>query len=301
MDLLCFGEPMVEFNDQSNGTFLFGFGGDVSNVAVAAARQGAATGLATRLGLDSFGDDLMQLYAREGIATTAIERDSDAPTGLYFVRHGDDGHRFEYRRAGSAASLLSPATLPIEAIANARCLHLSGISQAISDSAKDACDAAIFEAKRAGALVSYDPNLRVSLWPLERARTVIHAAAAQADIFLPGYEDAVQLTGLTAPEAIAQFYLDLGAKLVALTLGEDGALIATPQGLETVSAPTVQAVDASGAGDCFDGAFLARMLAGDTPLQAAQYAVSAAALSVQGFGAIAPIPTVQQVHAFMGH
>jgi 2-dehydro-3-deoxygluconokinase len=301
MDLLCFGEPMVEFNDQSNGTFLFGFGGDVSNVAVAAARQGAATGLATRLGLDSFGDDLMQLYAREGIATTAIERDSDAPTGLYFVRHGDDGHRFEYRRAGSAASLLSPATLPIEAIANARCLHLSGISQAISDSAKDACDAAIFEAKRAGALVSYDPNLRVSLWPLERARAVIHAAAAQADIFLPGYEDAVQLTGLTAPEAIAQFYLDLGAKLVALTLGEDGALIATPQGLETVSAPTVQAVDASGAGDCFDGAFLARMLAGDTPLQAAQYAVSAAALSVQGFGAIAPIPTVQQVHAFMGH
>ena len=292
---------MVEFNDQSNGTFLFGFGGDVSNVAVAAARQGAATGLATRLGLDSFGDDLMQLYVREGIATTAIERDPDAPTGLYFVRHGTDGHRFEYRRAGSAASLLSPDTLPKQAIANARCLHLSGISQAISDSAEDACDAAITEAKRAGALVSYDPNLRVSLWPLERARAVIHATAAQADIFLPGYEDAAQLTGLTEPEAIAQFYLDLGAKLVALTLGEDGALIATPQGLETVSAPTVQAVDASGAGDCFDGAFLARMLAGDTPLQAAQYAVSAAALSVQGFGAIAPIPTAQQVQAFMGH
>jgi len=84
-----------------------------------------------------------------------------------------------------------------------------------------------------------------------------------------------------------------------LTLGEDGALIGDAAGMTRVAAPSVKAVDASGAGDCFDGSFLARILAGDTPVQAAEYAVSAAALSVQGFGAIAPIPSADEVRAFM--
>ncbi len=299
IDILCLGEPMVEFNDQRNGTFLYGFGGDVSNVAVAVARQGVRAGMATRVGTDSFGDDLMALWANEGIDTMAVIRDSDAPTGIYFVRHGPDGHRFEYRRAGSAASRMSPDTLPRAAIRGARCLHLSGISQAIGETARAACDAAITEAKDAGAIVSYDPNLRLSLWSLEDARETIHHTAALCDIFLPGLDDAVLLTGLNDPEAIIAFYLGLGAGLVALTLGENGAIIGDANGMTHIPACTVEAVDASGAGDCFDGAFLARILTGETPVDAATYAVHAAALSVQGYGAITPIPDKKSVQDFL--
>ncbi len=299
LDLLCLGEPMIEFNDQSDGTYLFGFGGDVSNVAVAAARQGARAGIATRLGADSFGDDLVDLWTRERVDTDAVAREPDAPTGIYFVRHGTDGHKFEYRRAGSAASLSSPDNLSRDAIQSARCLHFSGISQAISDSARAACEAAVSEAKAANTLVSYDPNLRLSLWPLETARDVILRTVGQVDIFLPGYEDAVQLTGLNDPEAIVAFYLDHGAKMVALTLGEEGALIGDGKILERIPAKTVTPVDASGAGDCFDGAFLARLLAGDDLIAAATYASTAAALSVQGYGAVSPIPTAAEVYAFL--
>ena len=299
LDVLCLGEPMVEFNDRSDGTFLYGFGGDVSNVAVAAARQGTRAGMATRIGADSFGDDLIALWKGEGIDTAAVTREPDAPTGIYFVRHGSEGHRFEYRRAGSAASGMTPDTLPRAAIRDARCLHFSGISQAISPSACAACDAAVLEAKGAGTLVSYDPNLRLSLWGLEEARETIHRTASRADIFLPGLDDAVLLTGMTDAEAILAFYLDLGAGLVALTLGKEGALIGNAEGATHIPARNVTAVDASGAGDCFDGAFLARLLAGDMPVAAATYAVAAAALSVQGYGAIAPIPDAAHVEDFM--
>ncbi|MEL6794064.1 MAG: PfkB family carbohydrate kinase, partial [Pseudomonadota bacterium] len=132
LDLICLGEPMVEFNAQPDGRWLYGFGGDVSNVAVAAARQGAKVGMATRIGADSFGDDLLDLWRTEGVDVAAVTRDEDAPTGVYFVRHGPEGHLFEYRRAGSAASRMSAETAPRDAIAAARCLHYSGISQAIS-------------------------------------------------------------------------------------------------------------------------------------------------------------------------
>ena len=295
LDLLCLGEPMVEFNAQPDGRWLYGFGGDVSNVAVAAARQGTRVGMATRIGTDSFGDDLMGLWAEERIDSTCVERDAGSPTGLYFVRHGPDGHEFEYRRANSAASRMGPEMLPREAIGAARCLHYSGISQAISETALAACDAAVDAARACGLLVSYDPNLRLQLWPLERAREIIHRSVALCDVFLPGFDDARQLTGLDNPEKIVSHYLDLGAGLVALTLGHEGVLLGDSSGLAAIPPCRVEAVDASGAGDCFDGAFLARLLAGDTAEAAAYYAVTAAAISVEGYGAIAPIPTAASV------
>ncbi len=295
LDLICLGEPMVEFNAQPDGRWLYGFGGDVSNVAVAAARQGARVGMATRVGADSFGDDLMGLWAAEGIETGTVERDAGAPTGLYFVRHGADGHVFEYRRAGSAASRMTPEGLPRAAIGAARCLHYSAISQAISGTARAACEAAVEAARAGGTLVSYDPNLRLRLWPLEQAREVIHRSVARCDFFLPGLDDARLLTGLEKPEDMVSFYIDLGAGLVALTLGHEGVLLGDGAGRVAIPPFRVEAVDASGAGDCFDGAFLARLLAGDTPEVAAHYAVTAAALSVEGYGAIAPIPTAERV------
>lgn len=297
LDLLCLGEPLVEFNHQGGSLWQQGFGGDVANVAVAAARQGARAGLVTRLGNDGFGQALRDLWAAEGVDAGAVTTDADAATGVYFVRHGPDGHSFEYRRAGSAASRMEPATLPRAAIASAGILHLSGISQAISASARASCDAAIATARTAGTRVSYDPNLRLALWPIETARPAILGALATADIALPGLEDARQLLEPDDPAAIVAAIHALGPRVVALTLGRDGALVS--DGGQAVHIPglPVEAVDATGAGDCFDGAFLARLAAGDAPAAAGRYAVAAASLATRSYGAVAPIPTAAAVRA----
>ncbi|MBO9451157.1 sugar kinase [Tropicibacter sp. R16_0] len=298
-DILCLGEPMLEFNQQPDGNYLPGHGGDTSNCAIAAARQGASVGYVTHIGADTFGNSFMGLWAAEGVDTTTVKQVSDAHTGVYFVTHGKDGHEFSYFRAGSASSRMGAADLPVEALQACKILHVSGISQAISDVAADAVFKAIRIVKAAGGLVSYDTNLRLKLWPIERARAVTHAAMAQCDIALPGLDDAEQLTGLSEPDAIADFYLDLGAKIVALTLGAEGTLVATPEKRERVKGRRVEAVDATAAGDTFDGAFLARLVAGDSPFEAARYANAAAALSTQGYGAVAPMPRKDAVDTFL--
>ncbi len=298
LDLLSIGEPLLEFN-QAKGSddYRRGHGGDSSNMAIAAARQGARVGYFTALGRDPFGDSFMDLWAREGVDASAAIRSPAAPTAIYFITHGKDGHEFTYFRAGSAASRVTPADLPADVIAGARIVHASGISQAISDSACDAVFAAFALAREKGRKVSYDTNMRLKLWPLARARAVIHAAAAQADYLFPSADEATQLTGLDDPDAIVDFYLRLGAKVVALKRGKEGALVADGRERHRVAALKVDPVDATGAGDTFVGAFLARVLAGDALGEAARYANAAAALSTTVYGAVASIPRAEQVRA----
>jgi 2-dehydro-3-deoxygluconokinase len=105
------------------------------------------------------------------------------------------------------------------------------------------------------------------------------------------------LTGLAQPDAIADFYLRLGAKIVALTLGRDGALVATTARREIIPSLAVEAVDATGAGDAFDGAFLAEFSNSKDPFVAGRFAVAAAALSTRGYGAIAPLPKREETLA----
>jgi 2-dehydro-3-deoxygluconokinase len=298
-DILCLGEPMLEFNQQPDGRFLAGHGGDTSNAAIAAARQGTRVGMLTQIGTDSFGESFLRLWAEEGVDTATVTRRSDGHTGIYFVTHGPEGHEFSYFRAGSAASLMRPDDLPVAALKTAKILHVSGISQAISASAADTVFAAIETVRAAGGKVSYDTNLRPALWPLARARAVTHAAMASCDIALPGLDDARALTGLDDPDAIADFYLGLGAGVVALTLGAEGTLVATPQARERIAVHRVEVVDATAAGDTFDGAFLSQIVAGADPFAAARYANAAAALEVQGYGAVAPMPRRDDVLAFL--
>lgn len=297
--VVCLGEPMLELNQQADGRYLAGFGGDTSNCAIAAARQGASVAYLTRIGRDAFGDQFMQLWTREGIDTRGVVATDEGHTGVYFVTHSHAGHAFSYLRSGSAASRMTPATLRLDVIRNARVLHVSGISMGISDTAADTVLAAIQTARAAGVAVSVDPNYRPRLWALPRARALIHAAMSQADIALPGLDDAQTLTGLDAPEAIADFYLSLGAQVVALTLGEQGVLVATGQRRERIAGHAVKAVDATGAGDTFDGAFLAQWLVSGDAFNAARHANAAAALATTGFGAVTPIPDRQTVLDWM--
>jgi len=143
---------------------------------------------------------------------------------------------------------MTPSSLPKDYIEGAKLLHVSGISQAISLNACDTVFAAIAMARTAGRLVSYDPNFRPKLWPLDRARAVIHETCRQADLIFPSLDDARQLTGLAAPEEIARFYLGLGPKVVVIKLGAEGALLATADGLRTFPPCKVDSIDMSGAG-----------------------------------------------------
>ncbi len=290
---------MLEFNQQPDGNYLPGHGGDTSNCAIAAARQGASVGYVTHIGADAFGDSFMRLWADEKIDTRYVKQVDTAHTGIYFVTHNETGHHFSYFRDGSASSRMKPEDLPVEALTSAKILHVSGISQAISNSAADTVFAAIAVAKENGVQVSYDTNLRLKLWSVERARAIIHAGMAQCDIALPGLDDARNLTGLEEPDAIVDFYLTLGAKIVALTLGADGTLVATPDERRQIKGRRVEAVDATAAGDTYDGAFLARIVTGDSPFEAARYANAAAALSTQNYGAVAAMPHKADVEAFL--
>jgi 2-dehydro-3-deoxygluconokinase len=148
-------------------------------------------------------------------------------------------------------------------------------------------------------LVSYDTNLRLRLWPLDRARAVIHAAAGLADMLRPSLDDARQLTGLDDPDRIIDFYLSVGPSIVAMTLGDSGAIIATREKRERLPARAAQLVDATGAGDMFTGAFLAEYLRTSDAFAAGRYANVAAALSTEGYGAVAPMPRRAMVEAAM--
>jgi 2-dehydro-3-deoxygluconokinase len=300
-DVIGLGEPMIEFNQTrgSSHEYLQGFGGDTSNMVIAAARLGARAAYATRVGDDVFGRMLVELWKSEGVDTRAVARDAAAPTGIYFVTHGANGHEFSYWRSGSAASHLSPDNLPSDAIRAARVLHLSAISQAISASACDACSTAIDAAKRVGAKVSYDTNLRLKLWPLSRASTVIIATLALADWALPSIDDAKLLFCRDDPDSIIDACHHAGTPLVVLRCGAEGCVVSDGHTHERIPGHRVQAVDATGAGDCFDGAFAVRILAGDDPVAAARYANAAAALATTGYGAVAPLPRDTEVRALL--
>ena len=298
LDIVAFGEPMVEFNQTGEGggrLYLQGFGGDTSNFAIAAARQGARVAYLSALGDDPYGRMLRELWTREGVDHAAVATDPQAYTAIYFVTHDAAGHHFHFFRSGSAASRLAPATMPLEPVRSARIFHLSGVSLAISASACDAGLAAMEAARAAGVRVSFDTNLRLKLWPAVRAHAVMTQAIRLADICLPSFDDLAALTGLRDDDAIVDHCLRLDAKVVALKLGERGALVADAHERHRIAPHPCHPVDATGAGDTFGGAFVARLVAGDTLVAAARYAAAAAALSTEGYGAVEPIPHAARV------
>jgi len=300
-DIVAIGEPMIEFNQvrPDEPHYLQGFGGDTSNMLIAAARSGARTAYVTRIGDDDFGRLFLALWQEEGVDTRGVAIDPQAPTGAYFVRHGPQGHAFSYLRAGSAASRLRPEDLPLDLIRQAKFVHASGISLAISASAADAVLAALATAHAAGATCAFDPNLRLKLWPLARARETIARAAAMADCFFPSLEDARALSGLDNTDAILDWAHGLGPRAVFLKLGSDGVIVSADGQRTPIPGHAVRMVDATGAGDCFCGAALARLAAGDSPIEAARYANAAAALATTGFGAVAPLPRRDAVLALL--
>jgi 2-dehydro-3-deoxygluconokinase len=296
MDILAIGEPLLEFSavgDQpldAAGAFSVGFGGDTSNALISAARSGATAGYITRIGDDDFGTALTRLWHDEGVDTTHVVRETGGRTGVYFISRDPAHSSFTYYRAGSAASRLAPADVPEEAIGAAEILHVSGITQAISTSACDAAFHAMRVARQRSTIVSYDPNYRPALWPLDRARAAVTRAVEMCDVAMPNLEEGRLLTDLDEPAEILEWFAALGPRTVVLKMGAHGALLWHEGAVTRVPPHPVDPVDSTGAGDAFDGAFLARLVAGVSPREAAHYAGVAGALTTLGHGAVGPIP-----------
>lgn len=309
-DLVGVGEGMVElWADEPLGEascLRRAYGGDVLNALVTASRLGSRTSFVTRVGDDPFGPALLRAWQAEGIDTTHATLTSGT-NGVYFVSLTADGDReFTYRRAGSAASSLSPAHAGLRAARDARAVLLSGITQAISASAQSATLHAAITARANGALVAYDPNYRPALWS---ARGGVHAASAAfhelldfVDVLLPSFPADFALLGdvtRDAPSALA--YLARVVRpdvLVGVKAAMDGAYLLKVGEVTHVPTVHVDVVDATGAGDTWNGALLHALLRGAAPEHAAQSAHRHARWTLAHRGAIAPRPhDLSQEHA----
>lgn len=305
-DIISIGEPMVEFCATSKGRlsqvplFKRGWGGDTSNFAVAVARLGGSVGYICRLGDDEFGRSFLELWKKEGVDASKVIVEKGAFTGVYFISLMEGGkHDFTYYRKDSAASHFSPEDLDESYVKEAKVLHSSGISLAVSQSLREAVLKAVSLCKASGGIFSFDPNVRLRLWPIGTARAIIEYAFRQADIILSSIEDMELLYGIVDPEVASKKLIEMGASIIALKLGAQGCYIRTRDKAFFSEGFKVDVVDTTGAGDAFDGAFLVGYLEGWDLQKISAFANAVGALTTTGFGAVAPIPTREEALRFM--
>jgi sugar/nucleoside kinase (ribokinase family) len=212
---------------------------------------------------------------------------------LFKSRRDDGGDPdVEYFRRGSAAAGLNPADLPAARLLTARHLHCTGIPPALSPSARALTLHAMGIMRQNGRTISFDPNLRPTLWTNTTVmRREINALAARADWVLPGLAEGRLLTGRETPEAIADFYLERGAAEVIVKLGADGAFWKTRNArLQRPAYPVAQVIDTVGAGDGFAAGYISARLEGLAPETCLDRAAQAGALAIQVAGDMEGLP-----------
>jgi 2-dehydro-3-deoxygluconokinase len=298
---------MVEFVAVERGrlgqvaSFRRGWGGDTSNFAVAVARVGGSAGYLTRIGSDEFGRSFLTMWKREGVDASTVIVEPDGVTGIYFIALAEDGsHDFTYYRAGSPASRMDRSDVDPTYLARAKIFHTSGVTLAISESAAATAQSAVAMAKRAGLTISYDANVRPKLRPLAKLRGAFEDLAPSVDIMFISTEDAGHLFGPIPAQAIIDRILGSGPRLVVLKQGEAGCLIGDAEGTRLhIPAWPITLVDATGAGDAFDGAFLVERARGASLEAAGKFANAVGALTASAAGAVSAIPTRTEVEEFM--
>jgi 2-dehydro-3-deoxygluconokinase len=269
-DIVTFGETMVLFLAETAGPLReatrFGrfIAGAETNVATGLCRLGHSAGWISRLSDDELGRAVAFRLRGEGVDISRAKIDPEAPTGLMIRERRELGPlEVIYYRTGSAASRLTPDDLDADYIRGARYLHLTGITPALSATCRATSFAAAKIAREAGVPVVLDPNLRFKLWSREEARATLRELTQQADILLPGLEEAEFLTGESDPDTAARAFLDLAPslKMVVMKLGAEGSMVVTREERVHVPAtPLPRVIDPVGAGDAFAAGFYAGQL-----------------------------------------
>ena len=261
-------------------------GGSAANVAVWAARSRLHTQFVGKIGRDRFGQLAVEELAAEGVEAYLIQTEAQL-TGSVAVFVDHSGERSMVSGRGADHYLL-PSELPRELIANTRHLHLTAWSF-FADPPRTAAREASRIAKAAGATLSFDPGSFQMIEEMGLEAFLECTSDLGVDILLPNHEEGTALTGEEEPEAIARKLGEIypGA-LVALKLDAQGSLILEKGQMEHIPPATDRLTDATGAGDSYAGAFIARLLAGRTALEAARFATAVSTWTIQKLGARPP-------------
>ncbi|MCI1653850.1 MAG: carbohydrate kinase [Lachnospiraceae bacterium] len=310
LDVLAVGELLIDFTEagkSAEGMRLFeqNPGGAPANLLTAVTHMGHSAGLIGKIGADMHGDFLKEVLQREKIVTDYLRQDPEVFTTLAFVALNEEGEReFSFARKPGADTCLRTEELPAEALADCRIFHFGSLSLT-DEPARTATAEALRMAKEGGALISFDPNYRASLWrsPQEAAEA-IRARIPQADLMKVSDEESLLLTGASDYETAARQILSMGPRLVAVTLGAGGALLVTGEICLTVPGYPAQVADTTGAGDSFWGGFLSAFLETGKTLQelnradcltCVQTGNAVASLCVRKRGGIPAIPDRTEV------
>lgn len=307
LDVATFGEALLLLVadrpgplEQAQG-FLKRTAGAETNVAIGLARLGLKVGWASRLGTDLMGRTLLAEIQREGVDCARVVCDPLQRTGFQFKGRVTDGSDppVEYHRKGSAASHMGPADLDEDWLRSARHLHATGVFPALSASTLALAQRTMAVMRAAGRSVSFDPNLRPTLWASpEVMRRELNRLAALADWVLPGLEEGRFLTGERTPAAIAAWYRARGARRVVVKLGPEGAYYEGDEGAGTVPGFAVPVVvDTVGAGDGFAVGLISALLAGRSLPEAVRRGAWIGARAVQVPGDSEGLPSRAELEA----
>lgn len=301
--LICFGECMIELaRAPGSGDWRMGFAGDTANVAIYAARAEVDVAYLSALGADPYSAEMRDFLTGEGVDCGLVLTHPARVPGLYAIRTDDRGERsFTYWREQSAARdffALPDAPSALAEAGRAQMLYLSGITLSLFDEAGRAQVAQLARTVRAGGGdVVFDGNYRPRGWPdAAAARAAFAAIAPLCSIVLPTFEDEAALFGDTNPQDSFGRWHDAGARLVVVKMGDAGALLSHRGGsVELIPCPSRRCPrDTTGAGDSFNAAFLASLLAGQEAKAAVLAGHRLAGEVVMHPGAIIPLEAMPQ-------
>lgn len=315
LDILTVGELLIDLtqtglSDTGVPQYAANPGGAPANVAVAAARLGAAAGFMGKVGEDAFGRYLRSVLKNCGVDDSRLLTTGQAPTTLAVVSVDAAGDRsFSFYRKGSADTLLEAGETERLLTETPKILHFGSVSL-VADPARSATMQAVRLAKSRGACITYDPNYRANLWPDEAAAVEqMKQPLPLVDIIKLSEEEVPLLTGCSDWTEGSRLLCEMGIGVVLVTLGDAGAFIRMGSQCDTLPGFPTRVADTNGAGDSFFGAFLSRLAARrQGPLQdltfgevtsAVQFANMAASLTCSRSGAIPAMPTLQQVEALL--
>ncbi|XWX04063.1 sugar kinase [Aggregatilineales bacterium SYSU G02658] len=309
LDILTLGEALVEVMRPEVGQPLDQPGpfegpfpsGAPFIFAVQAARLGAKVAAVGTVGDDAFGRAVWAQLAADGLDLRGLRVLPEYATGVAFIAYNHDGSReFVFHARHAASGQIAPIQLEAALFDGLKCLHLMGSTLSLSADMLDVGRLALHQAQHHGAKVSFDPNLRAQLMPLEHARAAFEPFIMAADVLMPTQEELHLLTGQPDDErAVAALTRLNPNQIIVVTQGAQGAKVYHHGRWEHVPAFSVEEVDPTGAGDCFDAGFLVRWLAGDALADAVRFANACGALAVTRRGPMSGAFHLEHVQSFI--
>lgn len=297
-DLLTIGELLIDmistnFDDNTNcNTYTRHFGGSPSNIAINTKKLGINSTTSSCVGNDGLGDFLIQKLENEGMDTSLVER-SNYPTSMVVVTKSK-GTPVPIFYRGADYQIKYTQALD-ERIKNCKVVHFSSWPLSKKQS-RETIEKVIEVAKQSGTLIGFDPNYHKDLWDEnEDGKEYIKSIVKHVDFIKPSEDDAERLFGKDIPENQIRKFLDLGAKVVVMTLGKDGVLVSDGVNIKKFDTLATEVQDTTGAGDAFWSGFYTAIVKERTIIDAVTVGLAASAFKLKYVGSITPMPKYEDL------